>query len=633
MFIKFINKFTLFIFATLLSLLTEMHATPILANLNFSQDEVNLMMGRETELNQIQQILKNKHRVSIGGLPGVGKSYLAMFYASVHQKEYDIVWLIDCEKTIYSEYKAFSQAINSTFNQQFIDLNCSDVNLINSLKEFLRKTQYKWLIIYDNCILQEEHEKYFPMSADGKNYLLLKSGELSDLNLKEMLLTDRVKLFGNVSNLHNIKQIKDIIAACHLNNTEELVEAAKKKQRGHPVISVNQNHKICILSTYNKNKPIHEIILQLKNNYFSSYELIQYLSIFGSIPIEVGFIKEIYLLNTLRREQDFYNDIDILISKHLSYYENNKYIMLPGVIQNILLNSIIINQDQNTFQKLAKGIMRYIKNNILIEHKSNINSHIYNYIYNLIKIGKTLGCNNEILDLYFVLVDYHIKFDRDLTEINSLLNKISNTFNNKNMFIQTKIKYLSKLSNYYFMLGQLEKSLSIEKKLSKLLQTNKHTYEDKKDHEYDIIFNKIMLLKIYSNMGELLKCEAINIPKLEEKELEAKFLYLKSHYMEVKSYIKYLKSDLSGALDHVNNALTIAFDLAKNFNAEKNIYYTCAHLFSKKYLYMFEMGLDTNEINQIYYKIYAQAVNKEYARNNFRISTLTFKSPLEQLYS
>ena len=83
----------------------QTHAATTLTNLNFSQSTFNCMVGRKSELNQIQQALKNNHRVSIGGLPGVGKSYLAMFYAVTYQNEYDIVWVIDCKKNIYKEYK------------------------------------------------------------------------------------------------------------------------------------------------------------------------------------------------------------------------------------------------------------------------------------------------------------------------------------------------------------------------------------------------------------------------------------------------------------------------------------------------------------------------------------------------
>ena len=587
----------------------QTHAATTLTNLNFSQSTFNCMVGRKSELNQIQQALKNNHRVSIGGLPGVGKSYLAMFYAVTYQNEYDIVWVIDCKKNIYKEYKNFAQAINSTFDRKFVDIGSSNINLINSLKEFLRKTQYTCLIIYDNYMFQEEYEKYFPMHADKKNYFLLKSWELSDMNLQEMPFTDRVNLFRSISNNDDIKQIEYIIKTCRLDNTLELIEAAKKKQRGHPVVSINKNDKRCILPAYNKNNSMYEIILWLKNNFFSSYQLIQYISMFGTVPVEINFIKEIYLLNTSYKEQDFYNDVDTLISKHLLYYKNNNQIMLPGVIHKILLNKVITNQDQIVFKELFKGIMRYIKNNVLLEHKLNIKNLIYNHIRKIIEVGSAINCNKEVLDLYFILLDYHVRFDRDLKEINNLLKKIGDVFKDKNIFIQTKIKYLSKLSNYYFMLGQLEDSLKIEKHLSKLLYINKYV-SDKKENEHNTIFNKIMLLKIYSNMGNLEKCESIKIPKLEGVGLEAELLYLKSHYMEAKSYIKYLKSDLNGALNDINDALDLAFCLAKKFNAETNIHYTCAHLFSKKYLYMFEMGMDTRDINEIHHKIYTQAINK-----------------------
>lgn len=593
----------------LASMLTQTHAATTLTNLNLSQSTFNLIVGRKIELNQIQQALKNKHRVAIGGLPGVGKSYLVMFYAVTYQKDYDIIWLIDCKKNIYKEYKTFAQAINSVFGSKFVDVSSSSINLINSLKEFLRKTQYKWLIIYDNYVFQEEYERYLPMHADKKNYFLLKSYELSDVNLQEMPFADRVNLFKNISNNDDIKQIEYIITTCRLDNTLELVEAAKKKQRGHPIVSTNKIDKRCMLTYYNKNNPIYEIILRLKNNFFRSYQLIEFISMFGDVPVDVDFIREIYLLNASHKEQDFYNDIDTLISKHLLYYKNNNQIMLPGVIQNILLNKIITNQDQIVFKELFKSIMRYIKNNVLLEHKLNIKNLIYNHVRKIIEIGSAINCNKEVLDLYFMLLDYHIRFDRDLEEINNILQKISNIFKDKNIFIQTKIKYLSKLSNYYFMLGQLEDSLKIEKELSKLLYINKY-FSNKKENEHNTIFNKIMLLKIYSNMGNLKKCESINIPKLEEVELEAELLYLKSHYMEAKSYIKYLKSDLNGALNDINVALDLAFYLAKKFNAETNIHYTCAHLFSKKYLYMFEMGMDTRDINEIYHKIYTQAINK-----------------------
>ncbi len=589
---------------------SKLEANPILTNLSINKNLLSITVGREEELKQVERIISNKHSVSIGGLPGSGKSHLAKSYAIKHENEYDIIWIINGKNLILKEYKIFAQAINASFKQEYIDLNYSGIVFVNSLKEFLRKTDYKWLIIYDDYTFNDENEKFFPRQGSKKNYLLIENSGLADINLKEMLFSDRVKLFKNISQVVDQEYIKDIITTCHLDNTQDLVHVANKKQRWHPIILSFKNKNTCLLSVQDlKNQQINEILLQLKYKSLSSYQLVQYLSMLSYLPVNINFAKELYL-NAIGPESDFHNDIDILISQHLLYYyKNNDYIMLPKKIQSVTLDDIMRHKEKKLFKKLVETIVRYIKSNDLLGHQVNAGEMIYDHIDNLIDFGKKLDCGKEVLDLYFQLIDYHIKFDRNIREIKRLLQSAGNLIDKKQTSRQAKIQYLSKLSNYYFILGELNNSLKIELELSKLLHSNNY-FHDKTNKKYDVLLNKIMLLKIYSNMGDLENCELIGALDLGMSNLEMKFLYLKPHYLEVKSYIKYLKSDLIGALEDINHALTMVFDLGEKLHIESNIYYTCAHLFAKKYLYMSEMGLDTSHIDEIYNKIYLQAIDK-----------------------
>lgn len=611
MYTKYINKHVLFFLIVLCNISVKLEAKPILTNLNISKNVLSTTVEREVELKQLERIINNKYSVSIGGLSGSGKSHLAKSYAIKHENEYDIIWVINGKNLILKEYKIFAQAINVSFKQQYIDLNCSGIVFVNSLKEFLRKTDYKWLIIYDDYTFNNENEKFFPRQGSKKNYLLIENSSLADINLKEMLFSDRVKLFKNISQVVDLEYIQDIITTCHLDNTQDLVHAAKKKQRGHPIILSFENKNICALSVQDlKNQKINDMLLQLKYKSLSSHQLMQYLSMLSYLPIHINFAKELYL-SVAENESDFHNDIDILISQHLlCYHKNNDYIVLPRKIQSITLDNIIVQKEKKLFKKLFETIVRYIKSNDLLGHQVNAGEMIYDHIDNLIDLGKKLDCDKEVLDLYFKLIDYHIKFDRNIREIKRLLQGADKVIAKKQTSIQAKIQYLSKLSNYYFILGELNNSLKTERELSKLLNSNKY-FHNKTNKKHDILFNKIMLLKIYSNMGDLESCELISAIDLENRNLEMKFLYLKPHYLEVKSYIKYLKSDLNGALEDINHALIVVFDLAKKLNIESNVYYTCAHLFAKKYLYMSEMGLDTSQIDEIYNKIYLQAIDKD----------------------
>lgn len=605
MFIQYISREIQYYLLFLIFLAFRIEAYPILTNLTVNNNFSKENFYRKEELNSVQHMLRSKNFVSIGGLPGVGKSYLALIYVANFAKEYDIIWIINGENNIKDEYKIFAQAINSFFKQKTIDLN--DVNLINSLKEFLRNTNHTWLIIYDNYFSDTNKEIFLPAVNKNKHYILI-TNNMADINLKELSFNDRVDLFKYISKSNNKIEIINIIQSCKLHGTDDIVQVGIKKKRGHPVVLQNDDKYKCVLGVNSiDNGKIEKIISQLIVEHCDAYLLIKYLSMLSNSAVNINFIKNIYL-HIFKNEADFYNNIDILISKNLLYYKDEQNIKLSGKVKSVLFDGILSNKEIKAFKQLYASVMNCLAKDVLLDHKFKSRNEIYDHIYNLIKLGKNIGCFEEVLGLYLKMLDYHVKFDRDINIIKKLLEEIENEIINKNLPTSIVIQYLSKLSNHYFLLGDLDNALILEKKLNKILTSSK---KQTPNIEYELIFNKIRLLKIYANLGDLKSCELIDLKELKKNQEDMKLLYLKAHYLETISYIKYLKFDIDGALLDVNAALRLAYNLVGANSSEFNLYYTCAHLFSKKYLYMIENGSAINEIEDIYNKIYSQASKKD----------------------
>jgi hypothetical protein len=170
-------------------------------------------VGRDAELEQINNILKKHRVVYITGMGGIGKTQIAKEYLHRNLK-YDLVWWFDLSQDIGVQYEALFQAMiyNSKFNQ-YIDVDAYRISPDAKLKyvnNVLRKTELSWLLVFDNCNDENILGKIIPEIHDYKNKHVLVTTRLniSDKNrsikVGDLLNKDSINFLKK--NLANFKE-------------------------------------------------------------------------------------------------------------------------------------------------------------------------------------------------------------------------------------------------------------------------------------------------------------------------------------------------------------------------------------------------------------------------------------------
>jgi len=134
-------------------------------------------VGREAKLHEIHSFFnKGGHILALTGGPGFGKTQIAKKYAQQFQKEYTLVWWIDTQQDIPSQFQKLAVALNHILPEKE-KINPSALSkdvLIDRIKDILRLKDITYLLIFDNAETYGQIEKYIPYTGQqsGKHTLL-----------------------------------------------------------------------------------------------------------------------------------------------------------------------------------------------------------------------------------------------------------------------------------------------------------------------------------------------------------------------------------------------------------------------------------------------------------------------------
>ena len=143
----------------------QLKSTPIFTNLEF--------VGREKELHQMEEQLKQYDRVFLYGMGGIGKSEIAKVYAKKHKNEYQTIIFATYEKSImntilndkFFHIENFSRKVDSNgveeSNEEFFE---------RKLQEIKNLSSDKTLIIIDN--FDTDNDPHLQILLDG-NYKMI----------------------------------------------------------------------------------------------------------------------------------------------------------------------------------------------------------------------------------------------------------------------------------------------------------------------------------------------------------------------------------------------------------------------------------------------------------------------------
>ena len=167
--------FLLFIISLLLSPNYSSASQPKIWNLS----QANLFfVGRKEQLHKLHSYLEksNKTIFAITGGPGFGKTQIVKQYAHLYYNNYDIIWWIDAQQDIPSQFEKFAIALNQVLpeKEQIVPSKLSKDALVDTIKNILRLKKTRYLLIFDNAETYAQVEKFIPIAhhASGKHVFL-----------------------------------------------------------------------------------------------------------------------------------------------------------------------------------------------------------------------------------------------------------------------------------------------------------------------------------------------------------------------------------------------------------------------------------------------------------------------------
>src|SRR6266571_5258693 len=140
-----------------------------------------LFTGRERQLEQLGQLLKENNRVALIGLPGIGKTQLALEYAhSCFQKVYRVVLWVNAadETTLAQTYGELAEPLKlPEWDERELKRR------IQAVKEWL-EDHTNWLLIMDNADDLGLARLFFPTTDNGHILLTTRSQIIGSIAMK-----------------------------------------------------------------------------------------------------------------------------------------------------------------------------------------------------------------------------------------------------------------------------------------------------------------------------------------------------------------------------------------------------------------------------------------------------------------
>ena len=251
-------------------------------------DNSRRVVGRETEVAELEEIFKTHRLVALVGEGGIGKSSVAQKYAQEMQFSCKIVWQINSEGKI-----SLLEGLTYLAEKLGVEIE-NNKDIINNLMAKLSGFRDSMLIVFDNCINQAHISEYCIENPRIKYLATSRSKEWDALLQVQKFSPDASLAFlqGLIRNFHEKEEMKLLVeklahwplaiqqSACIINSKKLTVKQFSS------TIEADLNKRDTIQRLF------YQVLVKLENNTVSILKL---LCMCDSQAIPEIMIKEIFL--------------------------------------------------------------------------------------------------------------------------------------------------------------------------------------------------------------------------------------------------------------------------------------------------------------------------------------------------
>lgn len=561
-------------------------------------------VGRESYLKDLNtRLLYNSNNLSIvtlAGINGVGKTYLAIEYAIRNTKNYDIVWFINANGNIERQMIELLDEWKSKDSQLTLPLK-TQTN-IETLKDLLRTTQLNWLLIFDDVSTKDLIEPYIP-EHHGPSH-----GHV-------IVTTHNYSAWGNVIKLEPFSRDESICLITKITQEQDLENAAHLASLlfDYPLsinlaansirssITMNIKDYLNTLKTKPSDyEPINGAKLVLEKHFNelklqnkTAYELLAFLSLCESQNIPEALVKNWFHHHFKKSDNNAYNKamstladysyID-LANINLSRDTSIKLYKVHSIVQKIIMDLLEPDQIEIFIKSGAKIFTETFsskgKDILLPEFENNIH-----HAKSFLKFAKQLDIYNEELARIFVeVLEFYLVKIRDYQK--------AYQFSKEYAFIKIEktsdpllARYHNNISNLSWAIGEHQKGIEHCKAAIKLIKLSKDSFPELL-RAYSYLTDHQLFINDLTNAEKTF--DLLN--KLIEKygfpsdKSSPNYYYTPALFKQVEANVAYAKNDINQANKSITECENLMLTFMKEFDLPNSPFLTMLTIYLSKYM-------------------------------------------------
>lgn len=375
---------------------------------------VKYFVNHEIQLNDLNDKLVVYQKVGIVGISGIGKTQLARMYAYKNEAQYNVIWFIDCNFNLDEQFSALAKEINIKLAKDNKPLISDNVQIAQ--KEVIQylTSKDKWLLIFDNLKLNQNHMLDQIMSWEHNGHIIICSQDSNKLNkiiqLPHFSQKDSMHLMHAI--LHDadqrvIQQLAEVLngyplliaqGAIFLSNNKHITTEEYKKIINNSRNKVKTHVELVMSNLSKKTKDILSTIAVISNQRFSKK-----------------------LLGLIYSDDDnFINDFNDIVRYGLiinvEYDGDNQLFEMHNLVKDAIIElsdyKIMKNKINNVIDKLNQLIPQGVYSSQIVINENitmqnSMESLLTNAELHTVDIFKIFELRKNLLNIYLGSRDYH----------------------------------------------------------------------------------------------------------------------------------------------------------------------------------------------------------------------------------